>query len=65
VPKGGKPFRKKNWYPPHQNVFPPDFVDILLERYRRRESSEYFDLWFYEEQIDVEPAAASAAPARS
>jgi hypothetical protein len=65
VPKGGRPFQKKNWYPPHQNVFPADFVDILLERYRQRESSEYFDLWFYEEPVRAEPAAASAAPARS
>ena len=65
VPKGGKPFQKRNWYPPHQNVFPPDFVGILHERYEKRRSSEYFDLWFFEGQVDAESAAASPAPAGS
>jgi hypothetical protein len=62
VPKGHSPFAKRNWYPPHRNVFPDDFRSLLDERYVHRGTTEFFDLWFYEaaaaELLDPVPASA-------
>jgi hypothetical protein len=47
VPKGGQPFAKKNWYRPHGQVFPSDFVAILRDRYERSGQTQFFELWEY------------------
>jgi hypothetical protein len=45
VPKGRTPFDKRNWYPPHEPVFPEDFIELVKERYVLVGQSEFFDLW--------------------
>jgi hypothetical protein len=45
VPKGSPPFLKRNWYPPHQQVFPEDFLELVHRNYQLAGQSEYFDLW--------------------
>lgn len=45
VPKGKTPFDKRNWYPPHEPVFPEDFIQLVKERYHLVGQSEFFDLW--------------------
>ena len=61
VPKGGEPFAKRNWYRPHGQVFPPDFVAILHERYERRAETRFFELWQYRGGIAQRANQADAA----
>ena len=47
VPKQMEPFQKQNWYPGHNDIFPSSFRRLFHEKYRCRDHSEFFDLWFH------------------
>lgn len=63
VPRGASPFMKRNWYPPHQNVFPQEFVALLRERYRNLESTEFYDIWFFQGSPEAVPASTGSLDA--
>ncbi len=58
VPRRQVPFRKVNWYAPHNPVFPDEFVRHFQRCYTVRGQSRYFDLWFWN---GLDPAGDAAA----
>lgn len=59
IPRGQTPFAKRNWYPPHEEIFSAELRAHFLDHYRLEETSEFFDLWAW----SGEPALAlHAAP---
>ncbi|MCP4290760.1 MAG: hypothetical protein GY780_02855 [bacterium] len=47
VPRNQKPFQKQNWYAPHEEIFPEDFILCFHKNYSNRFQSEFFDLYFW------------------
>lgn len=48
VPRQNEPFVKKNWYPPHAQIFTDEFIARFHEHFVREGSSRFFDLWFWD-----------------
>jgi hypothetical protein len=47
VPRGQSPFEKKNWYPPHDEVFPAEFRERFRRHYRLDRTTRFFDCWLW------------------
>jgi hypothetical protein len=47
IPKGGRPFDMPNNYDGFPQLFSKKFRDAFLDSYEPRESTEFFDIWFY------------------
>ncbi len=50
IPRGQTPFAKRNWYPPHEEIFSPELREHFLAHYRLEETSEFFDLWAWQRE---------------
>ena len=46
IPKGEPPFQLSSYYPPSKQLFNDEFKTVFLDKYERREQTNYYDLWF-------------------
>jgi hypothetical protein len=44
-PKGEEPLGLRHLAPPHPQIFPEDFRRVFLERFRPKESREFYSVW--------------------
>lgn len=67
VPKGGIPFTKRNWYPPHQPVYPEPFLALVRANFTLAATTDFFDVWIWKDHPlsgdspDLRPARTPVA----